>query len=1314
MNTKFQFKLRVIIALFLLISLNFKGQVFTKITAGPVVNEANNSYFATWGDYDKDGDIDLFHSLFFAAVNNPLGNNLMFQNNCNGNFTKISQIPGGLVNDGLTGAYSYWIDFDNDGDLDLYVGPKFLYQNQGNGGFIKVNKTITTAIPPYPLYAEIGVASWADYDNDGYLDVFFGKQEIHRNNQNGDWTQLNIPPFTSSDPNAGVGGISWADYNNDGYMDAFVACVGDNVGQPTPNHLYRNLGNGSFVDETANTSMINTRSYGACWVDYDNDLDMDLFINGTFGGNDKLFTNNGNGTFTEVLTGPIVANNIINQAGGAWADYDNDGDIDLYVTNFNQNVLYDNNGNGTFTQNTTEIVVNDTPVESYGAAWADYDNDGDLDLFVPTAFGDPNDNLYKNNVYQNNTANSSWLKLHCNGVLSNRDAIGARVYVKATINSVSRWQMREVNANSTRGGESGGASGHVVHFGLGNATIIDSLKIVWPKSGITQVFTNVNINRFLEIFENSNTLADVVACTPDVPIANPGFVTGKVYNDVNANCVFDAGIDFPIANKEVKAEPGAYFAFTDENGNYSLSLPDGTYSVSLNQQNDYITLQSCQTNSVYAVNVIASTTQSNKDFASSMSTLPCSGMYSVAITSNGITQGPCPAGQLLTSPCPGYCHQYSFLVTNGSTAPSPANSILAINFPAGFQITTVSSACAIVPGPLGTNQMNITMVNPIGVGNSCLVTVTVCLQASVPPATPFSPYVISGNFNSPGPLPGTNLLVNPDFTAGWTGFGSAYTQQCLPPAAQTAFVGPSPTPCIFGWGGPPQTGPNFFWANGAIVANQVAYSQVVPVSPNTMYQFNGWFANIIRDGIARPNPLLQVRINGTPLFPNTLLFQTIYTPPPYQPINWVNVMRAWCSGTATTANLEILSLSIAAPGNDFGIDNLSFLASSSPTTVLTQTTSCSCDPNNKIVMPAGCGPNGNVNKNENLTYTIRFQNKGTGPATNVLLSDELDSDLDVGALRILSSSHNITSTQIIPNNKLIIKFDGINLPAEGIDPVGSNGFVVINISPKPGLPDGTVITNQTGIYFDQNEVVLTEVTKNTLYDKPYPEALYAYKHNCTQTGYVYDFTYTGGTPDNASYYWEFEDGTPSTSTQQNPTGIIFSNNLGYKNVKLIVSRNGCTDEVNDTLQVVSGLSDNGNKVTVCHNGNLISVSINALAAHLAHGDCIGECSSGSANRFINNASNDASIAMLFDVDIMPNPSNSECFIKLSGVSNNKENVKIEVANSLGQHVAELYNSPSSNNEIQIRFETKNLSSGLYFIKTTYAGQISFKKLVIEH
>ncbi len=272
---------------------------------------------------------------------------------------------------------------------------------------------------------------------------------------------------------------------------------------------------------------------------------------------------------------------------------------------------------------------------------------------------------------------------------------------------------------------------------------------------------------------------------------------------------------------------------------------------------------------------------------------------------------------------------------------------------------------------------------------------------------------------------------------------------------------------------------------------------------------------------------------------------------------------------------------------------------------------------------------------------------------------------------------------------------------------GAKGFVIFSILPKVGLADGTVITNQTGIYFDGNEVVLTDVTKNTLFDTPEPDANFNYKHSCSQTGLLYDFNYTGTTPNNATFMWNFEDGVPSTSTVKNPLHIAFNNNVGYKNIRLTVTRNGCTAELNDTIMVETGLSDNGKKVTICHNGNSLLVSQNALANHIAHGDCVGFCKTNSAARLQN--LNDEQVIEQFNVQLLPNPSNDVCNISIEGLQTLNELITIEIYNFAGQLIKTMQTIEQS-----INLDTKDLNEGIYLIKVIANKTSTNTKLIIHH
>lgn len=216
---------------------------------------------------------------------------------------------------------------------------------------------------------------------------------------------------------------------------------------------------------------------------------------------------------------------------------------------------------------------------------------------------------------------------------------------------------------------------------------------------------------------------------------------------------------------------------------------------------------------------------------------------------------------------------------------------------------------------------------------------------------------------------------------------------------------------------------------------------------------------------------------------------------------------------------------------------------------------CSHDPNDKAVTPAGCGPFGNVLPGTPLTYRVRFQNLGNAPALRVLVLDQLDPALDPTTLEILSTSHPVTDFKILPG-QMIWTFDGINLPAAASDEDGSRGEVDYRIWPKSSAGEGTTVVNSAGIYFDFNLPVLTVTTTNTIRNVPEPNAGFASAVAATNLA-TYNFTYTGGTADGASFAWDFGTNTsPATSADQNVSGVSFSAE-GPTLITLIVTRYGC-------------------------------------------------------------------------------------------------------------------------------------------------------------
>ena len=455
--------------------------LFTKITTGNMVSDHGNTYSGSWGDYDNDGYLDLV-----AANGGPTQNEneFLYRNDGAGAFTKMTGATV-VTNGGLSFAAA-WGDYDNDGRLDLFIpnlGQKnFLYRNIGNGAFTK----ITTG----NIVNDIGnsvACAWGDYDNDGFLDLFVANRSGQRNflyHNNGDGTFTRITTGKIVTDIGSSEGCAWGDYDNDGFLDLFVA----NFGQR--NFLYHNNRDGTFTKITSGSIAADVaNSVCATWGDFDNDGYLDLFVS-AFGGNNLLYRNNRDGTFTRITAGRIVTDGG-SSVGCAWGDYDNDGFLDLFVSNASneQNFLYRNNGDGTFGRITTGNIVTDGG-DSIGCAWGDYDNDGFLDLFVANRSG-------QNNFLYHNDGNSNhWLRVKCVGTVSNRAAIGAKVRIKATVGGAERWQLRQISGGD---GENNSDS-LLAQFGLGDATVVDTVRVEWP-SGAAQEFRDAAANQTLTVTE---------------------------------------------------------------------------------------------------------------------------------------------------------------------------------------------------------------------------------------------------------------------------------------------------------------------------------------------------------------------------------------------------------------------------------------------------------------------------------------------------------------------------------------------------------------------------------------------------------------------------------------------------------------------------------------------------------------------------------------------------------------------------------------------------------------------------------------------
>lgn len=463
----------------LLIPSNLFSQVtFTDVAVSLGLNDAGAGQGAVFLDIDNDGWLDLYN-----ANNNTVCR--LWKNNNGTSFTDIGAawgVTGPSPTRGCSAA-----DFDNDGKIDIMVGNYnavlILYKNTGTS-FINYTTNAGIAFTGWG-----GSINWIDYNNDGKIDAVFANDGVpyHYNYL---FRNDNLLSFTNVAYSSGLTDslstlcLGSADYDSDGDMDLFCGSQ-TNTPNPVTGLLYKNNGNGTFSDVTT-SSGLQTYSYSwACdWGDFDNDGDMDLYL-GHSNAPNQLFQNNGNGTFTEVgMTYGV--NDPFGTYSCGWLDYDNDGDLDLYSANGQPNAdkLYRNDGSS-FTDVAATVGTNDTR-HSACISIGDYNNDGFTDIYLVN-------NGTENRLYKNNAGNSNkWVEFRLKGSTSNSSAIGARVKVKAGSLSM----IREVQGGS--GGK--GQNSLPLEFGLGSATVIDSVIVRWPDGNI-QRFWNVTPNAIYNLLE---------------------------------------------------------------------------------------------------------------------------------------------------------------------------------------------------------------------------------------------------------------------------------------------------------------------------------------------------------------------------------------------------------------------------------------------------------------------------------------------------------------------------------------------------------------------------------------------------------------------------------------------------------------------------------------------------------------------------------------------------------------------------------------------------------------------------------------------
>ncbi len=480
------------------------AQTFSEHGATVLGGANYNARSASLGDMDNDGDLDL---LFQGGS----GAQQLFRNNLveNGSLT-YTNVTNTLLPGGLGPSWSAaWGDYDGDGFVDIFVGQSNIgasgdaLRNESGTGFSNASVSIGLNDPGFHQNV-----AWVDIDSDQDLDLVIAMEGPERHEiylqDNGSFTAVGALAGFQQDVGTNGYGMAIGDTDGDGDLDIYIStCRGNNN---IRNHFYENqladTGVFGFIDiADTNGTQFMTNSYGTEFHDFDDDGDLDLYMVGADREPSKLWRNDGNNMFTDTdtLRGAPLLSDVGGDLNGAKAvDYDNDGDLDLFFHDHlagggkdNARKLYRNDGNWVFTDVTAAEGLEATVEGGYDSAWGDLDRDGDQDLIAST------DGLFDERVFLSDasTNGNHWLYVELDGPDWNRTGIGASLY--ATINEGDpdeKTLRREANTNAGTFNQ----SDLPVHFGLGDADLIDLLRVVWP-DGTEQTFTDVDVDQYLTV-----------------------------------------------------------------------------------------------------------------------------------------------------------------------------------------------------------------------------------------------------------------------------------------------------------------------------------------------------------------------------------------------------------------------------------------------------------------------------------------------------------------------------------------------------------------------------------------------------------------------------------------------------------------------------------------------------------------------------------------------------------------------------------------------------------------------------------------------
>jgi hypothetical protein len=510
-------------------------------------------------DFNNDGYLDIITSGW--DLSDPMH---YFESNKNGTFSDVTS-QSGLK--GITGGLNIQqTDYNNDGNIDLFVlrgawlskgfgdQPSSLLRNNGDGTFTDV--TIPSGLL---FFHPTQTATWADFNNDGWLDVYIGAESsgnvtegapvscsLYINDRKGSFT--NVADASHSNISAFVKGVTSADYNNDGWMDIFISTMNGRK------YLLKNkgkTGNGiDFEDVTEKAGILNKeRTFTTWFYDYNNDGWQDILVSDyqfehslayysgaeavghpiPNAGNVFLYSNNHDGTFTDV-TKEAGLNKVVYSMGGNFGDIDNDGYLDMYFGTGNPDFKslipnkFFRNVNGKKFEDITSSSRMGNLQKGHGIAFADLRNTGKQDIFAEMGGAYIGDS-YNSSLYLNPTNNgNNWISLKLEGIKANKAGIGSHIKLTFIENGVKRYVYKDVNS-----GGSFGASPLQQEIGIGRATSIEEIEIQWAGSKTVQRFKNVLPNQFLNITEGNSrykvsqlsklTFADKQSAAVCLPVA---------------------------------------------------------------------------------------------------------------------------------------------------------------------------------------------------------------------------------------------------------------------------------------------------------------------------------------------------------------------------------------------------------------------------------------------------------------------------------------------------------------------------------------------------------------------------------------------------------------------------------------------------------------------------------------------------------------------------------------------------------------------------------------------------------------------------